>query len=118
MNVEPAKPARPRAAGGAMGLRKIWTPGGLSRSSWKRSSRSFRRAIFVVDVNGAVCRLQVVNEMNGTSSNYRSACLIVFAPLADSRCCHTASCKGNGRSDISPMLSGSVIARISSRGGV
>ena len=35
IHVEPANPARPRAAGGAMGLRKIWTLGAFSRTSFR-----------------------------------------------------------------------------------
>ena len=38
IHVEPAKPARPRAAGGAIGLRKIWTLGVVSRTSLRLSS--------------------------------------------------------------------------------
>lgn len=34
MKVEPAKPARPRAAGGAIGRRKIVTWGSRARVSW------------------------------------------------------------------------------------
>jgi hypothetical protein len=38
IHVEPANPARPRAAGGAMGFRKIWTLGTFSKTSFRLSS--------------------------------------------------------------------------------
>lgn len=45
MNVEPAKPARPNAAGGAMGFRKIVTCG-----CWARTLSSFSPWVVVRDM--------------------------------------------------------------------